>query len=39
MAPEVIQGRYGPKCDVWSMGVVTYMLLQNGTAPFQGNSV
>jgi calcium-dependent protein kinase len=39
MAPEVIQGRYGPKCDVWSLGVLTYMLLNNGEHPFKGSTV
>jgi len=39
MAPEVIEGRYGPKCDVWSIGVVAYMLLNDGEKPFKGNSV
>ena len=27
MAPEVIRGAYDAKCDVWSLGVITYMLL------------
>jgi serine/threonine protein kinase len=39
MAPEVIKCKYGPKCDVWSIGVTTKMLLDNGEAPFKGNSV
>lgn len=36
MAPEVIQSKYGPKADVWSIGVVAYTLLNNGEAPFKG---
>lgn len=38
MAPEVIRGKYGPKADVWSIGVMTYTLLNNGEAPFKGAS-
>lgn len=35
-APEVINGEYaGSECDVWSVGVITYMLL-SGSAPFDG---
>jgi serine/threonine protein kinase len=39
MAPEVITQRYGPKADVWSLGIVAYMILNNGQHPFTGSSV
>ena len=34
-APEVLEGKYNLKCDLWSMGVVTFMLL-SGQPPFNG---
>ena len=37
MAPEVIRGNYTSKCDMWSIGVLTYMLLA-GKVPFKGDS-
>ena len=36
IAPEVIKEKYNEKCDLWSVGVVLYMLLAK-KAPFEGN--
>lgn len=36
-APEVVKEDYGPKCDVWSVGVICFILL-GGYAPFDGDN-
>lgn len=37
MAPEVINKYYNMKCDVWSLGILLYILL-SGSAPFSGDT-
>lgn len=37
LAPEVILGKYDKRCDLWSLGVVAFLLL-SGSFPFFGGN-
>lgn len=37
IAPEVLAKNYGSKCDIWSCGVIAYIVL-SGIPPFNGAS-
>lgn len=37
VAPEVLKGNYNQKCDVWSIGIFTYVML-SGQPPFGGKN-
>jgi calcium-dependent protein kinase len=35
MAPEIIKGSYDERCDIWSLGVILFILV-TGMPPFAG---
>ena len=37
-SPEVLKNDYNEKCDIWSAGVIMYMLL-TGKMPFKGQNL
>ena len=38
MAPEILSGKYNEKCDLWSVGVITFEILC-GKVPFDGKTL
>ena len=37
-APEVVKGKYNYECDLWSLGVLLFVML-SGKFPFKGANV
>jgi len=35
LAPEIIEGSYDERCDIWSLGVILYILV-TAFPPFDG---
>ena len=38
LAPEIIEGKYSEQVDMWSLGVILYVML-SGKVPFPGGSL
>lgn len=37
IAPEIIEGEYDQRCDIWSLGVILYILV-TAVPPFDGQN-
>lgn len=37
IAPEIMQGEYDQRCDIWSLGVILYILV-TAVPPFDGEN-
>jgi calcium-dependent protein kinase len=37
IAPEILEGKYTEKCDLWSIGVILYCMI-SGSPPFSGDN-
>lgn len=38
LAPEILSGKYGKECDIWSLGIIAYFLL-SGKQPFHSSDL
>ena len=38
MAPEIFQGSYDERCDIWSLGVIAYIMFSQGKYPFNDSN-
>lgn len=38
LAPEILRGRYGKECDIWSLGVIMFYMLST-RYPFESFSI
>lgn len=39
IAPEVLSGKYDKQCDIWSLGVCVFSLMNKNKFPFDGGSL